>query len=327
MSQIQTIDRREVNETGIVLSNMGEVQQFALELVRSAMCPKAYVGKPHDAVIAIVAGRAVGLSPLQALSGIAVIGGRPSMFGEARAAVVLASGKAEWVKEWFELDGKACEPQGVYDLKTFPARLTACWQAKRTDQTEPTEVVRFAVGDAKLAGLWGKAGPWSQYPLRMLRMRARAFGERDYFSDATHGIAQAEEMEDIKRHGKDKIEMDLAAGDGKDVEQVQGEEVQPEGPEPVTTPETAANGQPGALPGIVTDAERAGFRMGVAKHRAKCESSMDNDGFIAQIIENEFGLTELELETLDRAQYSQVCASLKAGRYDWATASRLPEQA
>ena len=216
---------QKIDERGIVLANMGDVQRLALELVRSSMCPSQYRNKPGDAIVAIIAGRAVGLSPLQSLTGIAVIGGRASMFGEARAAVVLASGKAEWVKEWYELDGAGINPQGKFTIKTAPDTLTACWRAKRTDQSEPSEVVRYAVGDAKQAGLFGKGGPWTQYWLRMLRMRARAFGERDYFADALHGIAQAEEMQDIKRHGKDKLEV-LDGDDDAPAESVEAEIVE-----------------------------------------------------------------------------------------------------
>ncbi len=50
--------------------------------------------------------------------------------------------------------------------------------------------------DAKKAGLWGKAGPWSQYPKRMLQMRARSFALRDKFADALSGLIMAEEAQD-----------------------------------------------------------------------------------------------------------------------------------
>jgi hypothetical protein len=59
-------------------------------------------------------------------------------------------------------------------------------------------VVRsFSVEDAKKAGLWGKAGPWQQYPKRMLQMRARGFAVRDAFPDVLRGLITAEEAADI----------------------------------------------------------------------------------------------------------------------------------
>jgi len=298
MSQIQQVDER-----GIVLSSMQDVQQFALDLVHSSLCPSQYRNKPADAVVAIVAGRAVGLSPLQSLTGIAVINGRATMFGEARAAVVLAGGQVEWVKEWFELDGKEVLPQGAFDLKTAPSKLMACWQAKRTDQSQPTEVVRFAVGDAKLANLWGKSGPWTQYPWRMMRMRSRAFGERDYFADALHGIAQAEEMMDIKRHGKDSLEVEPAESDGP-AESVDGEIID----EPKPVPEQ----------------QFAKFMARVAKKRDGASSLSDAD-FVAIVLAAEFGPDQTELAGLAPEQFKQVGEALAASKYDWSNGERLPE--
>jgi hypothetical protein len=61
---------------------------------------------------------------------------------------------------------------------------------------EPDVHSSFSVSDAKRAGLWGKQGPWSQYPKRMLQLRARAFALRDAFPDALRGLASAEEEQD-----------------------------------------------------------------------------------------------------------------------------------
>jgi hypothetical protein len=57
-------------------------------------------------------------------------------------------------------------------------------------------VVRFSVSDAKKAGLWGKSGPWTQYPKRMLQLRARGFALRDAFPDVLKGLVTAEEAQD-----------------------------------------------------------------------------------------------------------------------------------
>jgi hypothetical protein len=57
-------------------------------------------------------------------------------------------------------------------------------------------LVKFTVADAKKAGLWGKTGPWTQYPKRMLQMRARGFALRDAFPDVLKGLVTAEEAQD-----------------------------------------------------------------------------------------------------------------------------------
>jgi hypothetical protein len=67
---------------------------------------------------------------------------------------------------------------------------------KRKGEQEYT--YSFSKDEAKIAGLAGKAGCWTQYPRRMLQMRARAFAIRDKFADVLKGIAMAEEVMDYQ---------------------------------------------------------------------------------------------------------------------------------
>jgi hypothetical protein len=117
---------------------------------------------------------------MQALQSIAVVNGRPSVFGDAALAVCKASPVCEFVDEGIDGDGES---------------MAAMCIAKRRGYEKAT-VVRFSVSDAKKAGLWGKAGPWSQYPKRMLQMRARGFALRDAFPDVLRGLVTAEEAQD-----------------------------------------------------------------------------------------------------------------------------------
>jgi len=61
-----------------------------------------------------------------------------------------------------------------------------------------TEVRRhFSKSDAMRAGLWGKAGPWQQYPQRMLAYRALGFAARDGAADVLMGLYLTEEAVDV----------------------------------------------------------------------------------------------------------------------------------
>ena len=73
--------------------------------------------------------------------------------------------------------------------------MTAVCKTSRKGK-DANVVARFSVADAKKAGLWGKAGPWSQYPKRMLQLRARGFALRDAFPDVLKGLVTAEEAQD-----------------------------------------------------------------------------------------------------------------------------------
>lgn len=165
---------------GLALQTMADAMKFGEMVAASDFAPKDFRGKPASCVLAIQAGAEIGLSPMQALQSIAVVNGRPSIYGDAALAVVKASPVCEYVTESVEGDGD---------------QMVATCTAKRRGYPEPT-VSRFTVADAKKAGLWGKSGPWSQYPRRMLQMRARGFALRDAFPDALRGMVTAEEASD-----------------------------------------------------------------------------------------------------------------------------------
>lgn len=157
--------------------SVDEALVLSERLAKSQMVPAQYVGKPENILVAIMMGAELGLSPTQALQNIAVISGRPSLFGDAVLALVKSHPDFEWIKE--EQD---------------PATAQATCIVKRRSQPEVT--ARFSVEDAQRAGLWGKSGPWSTNPRRMLQMRARSFALRDSFPDALRGIGVAEEEQD-----------------------------------------------------------------------------------------------------------------------------------
>jgi hypothetical protein len=66
---------------------------------------------------------------------------------------------------------------------------------KRRGLSQPI-VREFTREMAELAGLWKKAGPWTQYPYRMLQMRARSWALRDAFTDVLKGLRAYEEAVD-----------------------------------------------------------------------------------------------------------------------------------
>lgn len=165
---------------GLALQSFRDAMQFGETVANSEFAPKDFRGKPASCMLAIQAGAEIGLAPLQALQSIAVVNGRPAVFGDAALAVVKASPVCEYVIEQVEGDGE---------------QMVATCTAQRRGYPQPT-VVKFTVADAKKAGLWGKSGPWTQYPKRMLQMRARGFALRDAFPDVLKGLVTAEEAAD-----------------------------------------------------------------------------------------------------------------------------------
>ena len=184
----------------LVPRSMDEAMTLAKAVVASRMAPKG-LETPEACMVAILHGLEVGLTPLMALQRIAVIDGRPTIWGDAALALVRSSGQCRLIKEWVQGDG--------------PDDWTACCAVQR--RGEPEALTRqFSVGDAKQAGLWGQPGPWSGYPRRMLQMRARAFALRDGFADVLGGLYLREEIEDgtglADGQGREHERQELALG-------------------------------------------------------------------------------------------------------------------
>jgi hypothetical protein len=173
--------------TGLAMqpSSLQEAMQLADMLAKSGMVPKQYINNPQGTLVAMMMGQELGLNPIQSLQNIAVINGKPSIYADALLALVQNHPAFGGIEE--ELDEQ-----------TMTARCTV-WRkgdAKKHTQT-------FSQKDAQTASLWGKQGPWTQYPKRMLMWRARGFALRDKFADALGGLITVEEARDYPVGEKD----------------------------------------------------------------------------------------------------------------------------
>jgi len=175
-----------VSRQGFAPATVTEAIQFSEMLANSNMVPKQYMGKPQDIMVCIQWGMEMGLAPMQALQNIAVINGKPSVYGDAMMALVQASPVCDGVEESIEDEGTS--------------NPVAVCVARRKGRAPVT--VRFSVEDAKRAGLWGKQGPWQAYPKRMLQMRARGFALRDAYPDVLKGLISTEEAQDYPEETK-----------------------------------------------------------------------------------------------------------------------------
>jgi hypothetical protein len=171
-----------------------QLVQFANMAAKSKLVPKDFIDAPENIMLAVQMGSEIGLAPMQALQNIAVINGRPSVWGDAMLALCKASPVCDDVIETFDR-----------------TKMEATCIAKRVGK-EPV-IQTFSKADAVKAGLWketprtkkeGKngsyevdSGPWFSYPERMLQMRARGFALRDAFPDVLKGLISAEEARDM----------------------------------------------------------------------------------------------------------------------------------
>lgn len=159
-------------------TSLDEAMKLAKMIADSDLAPKDFRGKAGNCLIAMQMGMEVGLAPMQAIQNIAVINGRPTLWGDAALALVLAAPICEYVRESWDDKNQTWTCRG-----------------KRRDAKEEG-VYTFSLADAEKAGLTKKEGTWQGYRKRMIQMRARAFCLRDNFADVLKGLAIREEVED-----------------------------------------------------------------------------------------------------------------------------------
>jgi len=158
-------------------ANLNEAMNLATMISKSCLAPKDFKDKPDDTLVAMMLGNELGLNPLQSIQNIAVVNGRPSVWGDALLALVQNHPAFGYIEETFD-----------------DATMTAKCVVGRKGGKPHTST--FSKADAETAGLWGR-NTWKQYPKRMLAMRARGFALRNQFADALLGLVTREEAMDM----------------------------------------------------------------------------------------------------------------------------------
>ena len=176
------------SNAGVQIRSLDEAIRFAKYVHTSGLAPKG-LQTPEAILIAMQCGLEIGLKAMQGIQSIAVINGRPALWGDAVLGLCKASNQLVKFQETYVMKKTQAEdPNDGY---------TAVCTIRRTGDEADT-VSEFSIEDAKRAGLWmnPKKDPWVKYPKRMLKYRARTFALRDKFADILMGIPVAEEVMD-----------------------------------------------------------------------------------------------------------------------------------
>ncbi len=176
---------------GIIPRNIDEVARIAKAIITAGLAPDSYRGRTDEetasrVIVGIMKGAEVGFPPITALSTIAIINGRPSIYGDGAIALAQSHGLVSNFEHRYDGDDESGEDYTCHVL------------IYRKGQDAPYEG-RFSVKDAMRAKLWNnpRKQPWIEYPKRMLFNRARAFALRDGFADVLCGLSIAEEAQDM----------------------------------------------------------------------------------------------------------------------------------
>lgn len=163
----------------LIPKNLKEAMDLAKLIADSDLAPAGFKGKAGNVLIAVQMGAEIGVSPMQAIQNIAVINGKPSIYGDM--------GKALLLKKGCRIEER--------DIKEIKAKSEAWCKITRPDGSPPT-IRTYSIDNAKEAGLWGKQGPWMTNTYRQMAWRAFWFAARDGAADMLRGLAGVEEVRD-----------------------------------------------------------------------------------------------------------------------------------
>lgn len=157
----------------VVLDELKQPMAIGEVFAKSGMFPD--VKSQAQAVVKILAGKELGLSPFESMASVYVVNGRLALSSKAMAGLVKRSKKYDYVIK--KLDESEC----VIDI------------------TNPDGVVgstTFTIKDAAKAGLVNKDN-WKSYPKNMLFARALSNAARFYCPEVISGYYTVEELEDL----------------------------------------------------------------------------------------------------------------------------------
>lgn len=152
-----------------------EVQVRRAQLMAEAgeVLPRTYRQNPAALLVAFEYADALGIPRVNALTSIHIVDGKPTASADLIGALVRRAG----------------HKLRVTGDETFAEAVII-----RADDPEFVPApVRWDEARARKAGLWGKKGPWQQYPGAMLRSRAITEAARMWAADALYGVIYAAE--------------------------------------------------------------------------------------------------------------------------------------
>lgn len=155
-------------------AELGAAHQLGTALCKTAFVPKDFMGKPEAAAAAILAGKSLGLDPMNALSNIFVVHGRPALYARTMTALVMAQGHE------------------VIRTEATPESVTVSARRKGQDRWQE---FTWTIARAKTAGYTSNS-KYQSDPIAMLTAKAQAEACRTIAPDVLAGMPySAEEME------------------------------------------------------------------------------------------------------------------------------------
>lgn len=156
----------------IIPRTIDEVARLARMAAASGL---AKVSSPEAAGMLICAGLEIGLTPMQALLGMHMVEGRPTLAADTLVALVMR--RVDVCEYWRSVERTA-------ERHTIETK-------RRGEGHQPVRRT-WTIDDAKRAGLLGRK-PWREYPEDMLRHRCATALAREVYPDVVIGMGYTRE--------------------------------------------------------------------------------------------------------------------------------------
>jgi hypothetical protein len=150
--------------------SLNQINFIGQTMAKSGMFPDVKDGA--KALVKILAGKEIGVTPFQAMTNIHIIQGKATMGANLMAAKVKGSGKYDY--RVTKLTNKVCKI-----MFKQRAATVSLW--------EELGEFTYAIEDAERAGLIKDGSSWVKYPQNMLFARAISSGVRLYCPDVFNG--------------------------------------------------------------------------------------------------------------------------------------------
>jgi hypothetical protein len=175
----------EATERGLNLKTMDDFWRFAGICVKAGMVPKGYEGSVEKTFVAMCFGAELGLSPWVAVNSVAMIEGRPRLWGDAVLGLCMQGGRFDHKSYRRRVEGDGTARKAVVTVRRLPDGFPVTKE--------------FSMADAQRAGLLTKPDGtikntvWKTYPDVMLLARATSFALREVFADCLSGVPMADD--------------------------------------------------------------------------------------------------------------------------------------
>lgn len=188
------LEQRPATRTPVAFNaplTLDEAHRLASALALSKMVPLSLQGKTNDVLAVILYGQEIGMRPMQAVQGIAPVGGRPVIAAQTWLALLRRAGHRARVVEH---TAQSCTVEltrgddGTVHVETFTI-----------DEAVAADLVKIRDGKLYSRSASGKPLPWELHPKRMLLARAVSNAARFLCPEVALGFySEADDFDDIE---------------------------------------------------------------------------------------------------------------------------------